>query len=227
MAAIPCSDYVRDDSPVIPERPRRTNPDAIFNRWANFVASLDLTPAQVEEVGAGFLAWTLWDIPTSHCAQIDDDRGEDLICVAVENNVYWLDWRRYQDEWQFNAFAPINHFVRFSPIPATLEATESGGYDLTSIKRFREFTFTLRDGAVGAAAAKWWITVGERDNEERTSRTAIRRTTNRMRTHIAVKGRSFVVTLEHRANEPINIESYTAEWDTIGKRIRQAGIVRQ
>lgn len=227
MAIIPCTDFVRDPSPIIPTRPKRTNPNAIYNRWANFVASLDLSPTQSDDVGAGVLAWTLWDIPTSHCSQIDDDTGEDLITLSVQDNIFWLDWRRYQDEWDWNAFAPINHFIRFAPIPANVEATERGGYDLTDVKRFREFSWSLRDGATGAPAAYWWVTVGERDNEEQTSRTAVRRTFKRMRAKVAVTGQAFVVTLEHSANEPVNIESYTAEWDTIGRRVRQSGIVRQ
>lgn len=228
MAAIPCVDYIIDGSPLVPLRPKRANPDAIRNRWVNFVASMDLSPEQDDDVGEGVLAWSIWDIPASHCAQIDDDRGEDLICVAIRDNVYWLDWRRYKDEWDWGSYAAIEQLVRFGPIPSSEEAVEGGraGYDVGSVKRLHSFEFNLADGSVEAAGAKWWVTAAEWENEPYTQRTAIRHTTARMKTKIAVKGRAFIITLEHTAEEPINITYWKAVWDAFGGRIRQSGIVK-
>jgi len=227
MATIPCQDYITDPVVGVPARPKRANPDAIRNRWVNFVGSLDLSPEQSDQLGAGVMAWSIWDIPASHACQIDDDRGEDLICAAVQKNVYWLDWRAYQDEWDWNAYAPIEQLLRIGPLPSNETSGGRGGYDPTTVKRMRSFEFGLKDGSTGAAGAKWFITVGEWENEEKTSRTTVRRTTGRMRAMIATKGRGFIVTLEHTANEPVHITYWHAMWQVLGHRIRQSGIVRQ
>lgn len=228
MAAIPCVDYVIDGPDIVPARPKRANPDAIFNRYVNFVFSMDLSPQQEDAVGAGIGAWSIWDIPASHAAQIDDDRGEDMICVAVQDNVYWLDWKRYADEWDWNSFAPIEQLVRFGPIPSSPDAVDGGttGYDLSMVKRLSTFEFALADGSLDVPGAVWYITVGEWDREQETARTGQRRTTSRMRARVSVKGRNgFVVTLEHTAAEPINITHWKALWDVIGRRVRESGIV--
>lgn len=225
MAAIPCSDFVAEDVPLAPKRIERTNPDALANRWVWFMASLDLSAEQKDAAGAGILAWSLWDIPSSHAAQIDDDRGEDLIAVSIMDNVYWLDWRRYQDEWGWNAFAPIHRLLRVGPLPSSDSSTiPTGGYDLSKLKRFREFEFSLKDGPTGAPQAVWTVTVAEWDREERTQRSGRRRTASRMRTRLSTKGRSFVVTLEHSANEPVRIEHWRAAWDVVGHRLKEARI---
>lgn len=223
MAAIPCADYVTDGPDVVPARLTCTRRTCLANRFVNFCFSTDLVYSQKDEVGAGTGAWSLWDLPASHSAQIDDDRGEDLICVSIQDKVYWLDYDRYIDEWGWNSFAPINQMVKFGPIPYNEEATQRGGYDLDAVKRFREFQWSLADGSTGAAAATWDVTVSEHQNEAVTRRTATRRTTARMRAQVAVKGRAFMVQLEHSANEPVNITSFTAVWDTLGKRIRESG----
>lgn len=226
MAFIPCGDFVEDTPGVIPKRIDRTNPDSLANRWANFVFSMDLSPEQKEELGAGVGAWSLWDIPSAHAAQIDDDRGEDLIVVAVQDNIYWLDWTRYQDEWTWNAYAPIPRLIRFGPFPSNEQSSmPQGGFDLAQLKRLMEFEFSLKDGPTGAAGAVWTVTVAEWDREELTSRTGRRATATRMRTQNSVKGRSFIVTLEHSANEPVHIEHWRAAWDLVGRRIREAGVV--
>lgn len=231
MAAIDCRDFLTEPPPEVPARILCTTRTCLRNRWANFVFSMDLSPDQKDEAGAGVGAWSLWDIPTSHACQIDDDRGEDLICVSIKNRVYWLDWDRYQDEWQWNAYAPIRHRIKLGPIPANQGTVDSQaassirGYDLRQLKRFREFQWTLEDGSTNAPGAFWTVTVGEWNNERNTSRHTVRRTIRRNRAKVVTKGRSFVVTLEHSANEPVRIESWTAMWDTIGPRIRESGIV--
>lgn len=228
MAEILCQDFVTDDVPVVPKRIKRTNPDALANRWGNFIFCMDLSPEQRDELGVGVGAWFLWDIPASHVAQIDDDRGEDLIAVAIMDRVYWLDWRRYQDEWFWNAFAPINRLLRVGPIPSNQNATiPTGGYDLAALKRFCEFSFSLKDGPTGAAGAVWTVTVAEWDREERTQRAGLRQTATRMRTRIFTKGRSFIITLEHSANEPVRIEHWLSAWDIVGHRLRESGVITQ
>lgn len=225
MAQIPCTDYVTDPVPVVPARVTCTERTCIENRFAMFVASMDLSPELKEEsLGKGVLAWSLWDIPGLHATQIDDDTGEDLICVSVMDRVYWLDYTRHKDEWNWNAFAPIRRLVKIGPIPSNAESTQRGGYDLEKVKRFREFYFTLKHGSTGAPGAFWTISVGEWEREQNTTRTTTRRTTNRMRTRISTKGsQGFVVTLENSADEPVEIDNWSAEWDVLGHRIRQAG----
>lgn len=225
MAQIPCVDYITDPVPVVPARITCTERTCIKNRFAMFVASMDLsTELREKGLGEGVLAWSLWDIPGLHASQIDDDAGEDLICISVMDRIYWLDYTRHKDEWNWNAFAPIRQVIRTGPIPSNAEATNRGGYDLEKVKRFREFFFALKDGATGAPGAFWSISVGEWEREQNTTRTTIRRTTNRMRSRISTKGSNgFVVTLQHSADEPIEINDWTAEWDVLGKRVRQAG----
>lgn len=226
MAAIPCEDFIEEDVPAVPKRIDRTNPDALANRWANFIFSMDLSAEQNDQLGAGVGAWSLWDVPTSHVSQIDDERGEDLITCAVLDRIYWFDWHRDQDEWFHNAFAPIHRLLRIGPIPSNDQVTfPAGGYDLSKLKRFREFEFSLKDGPIGAAGAVWRVTVAEWDRESQTARSGSRRTASRMRTRISTKGRSFIVTLEHSANEPVHIEHWRAAWDVVGHRLREAGIV--
>lgn len=223
MAKIPCTDFVMDPVDVVPARIICTTRTCIANRFVGFAFSIELSPSQKDELGAGVGAWSVWDIPALNTAQIDDDRGEDLVCLSVQDKVYWLDWERYMDEWDWNAYAPIYRMVRIGPIPYNDQATDRGGYDLDKVKRFREFQFSLDDGATGAPGAKWKITVSEFQREAQTARSTTRRTTQRMRARVSTKGRAFIVMLEHSANEPINITDWSAHWDVIGKRIRESG----
>jgi hypothetical protein len=223
---IPCGDYVFDGVGQLPKRPERANPDSLKNRWGNFVFSMDLSPEQKDELGAGIGAWSMWDIPSSNAAQIDDENGDDLITLSVQDNVYWLDWGRNQDEWGFNEFAPIHRLIRFGPLPSNEAATiPAGGYDPSKNKRLQEFQFSLRDAPIGAPGAKFTITVAEWNREDRTARTGQRKTAQRMRFQTAVKGVSFIVTVEHSSNEAMRIENWRAMWDTLGHRIREAEIV--
>ena len=228
MAAIVCGDYFEGIPGLIPSRPKRTNPDAIENRWANFVYSMDLSPTpEDDELGNAYGAWSLWDLPVSHAAQIDDDRGDDLITVAILNRVYVLDWTRFRDEWGWNAYKPIYRMMRLGPIPASKDDTEGGdAYRLDHVKRFRELLFNVKDGATALmpatdiSSSKWRITVAEWDNEDATFRRGMREGARRVRFQTAVRGQSFVVTLEHAANEQTRIDYWQAQWDILGPRIR-------
>ncbi len=177
-------------------------------------------------MGAGVGAWSLWDIPSSNAAQIDDDNGNDLIAISVQDNVYWLDWDRNQDEWGWNAFAPIHRVIRIGPLPSNENASvPTGGYDLSKNKRLREFQWSLRNVPTGVGGAQWTVTVTEWNREDRTARSGIRRTAQRMRFKTSVKGVSFIVMLEHSANEPVRLENWRALWDVLGHRIRESEIV--
>src|SRR6266404_2400851 len=125
MATIPCSEFFNDDIGVIPVRLTRANPDALENRLGNFVAQQSLMPDGSDSATSNTnVAWSLWDIPTSHCAQIDDDNGDDLIVVSIRDRVYILDYTRFQDEWDYNQVAPINRMLRIGPLPSSQPALE-------------------------------------------------------------------------------------------------------
>lgn len=223
-AFIPCVDYFEEDITTVPGRIKRTNPDAIKDRWANFIYSMDLSALPGDEdLGNQDGAWSLWDIPSSHCAQIEDDRGNDVIVVAIVNMLYVLDWTRFRDEWAHNTFAPIYRMVRFGPVPYNKEGVEGrGGYALNLLKRFRELQFVLRDLPVNGPDSVWRISVGEDGREEQSWRIGVRNTIQLMRVMIAVRGRAFTVRLENSSNDPMEIESWYAGWDMLGHRLPAA-----
>jgi len=230
MAFIDCADYVEDDNvPVIPSRIDRTNPDAIANRWANFTYSMDLSPeAGDEQLGNVQGAWSVSDLPVTHAAQIDDDRGDDLIVVAIVDRLYYLDWKRYEDEWNWNVFRSIRRMVRLGPIPTSKEDTtsmaedEADVYAPARLKRIREVQWQNNQPPNTNVAGKWTVTASEWGNEAATARSKQMKSGQRMRAKIAVKGGSFIVTLEHRANEPIEVEYWQVLWDLLGRRIPQS-----
>jgi len=221
MALIPCTDFYNEPPGTIPARIKRTNPDAILDRWANVVYSMDLSPSpDDDELGNTDGAWSLWDLPVTHAAQYVDERGNDLIVVAIDNRVYKLDWNRYSDEWLHNTFAPIYRMVQIGPIPSSRDASPMQGYDPRVLKRLREFQWSLVDAPDTGNDSKWRISVGVFNREDVTWRVGVRQASQSMRVKPALKGQAFTVRLEHAANEPINIQSWQAEWDLIGRRIK-------
>jgi len=225
MAAIPCQDFYKDVPGIIPKRIKRTNPDSIADRYANLVYSMDLSPLPGdEEIGNQMGAWTLWDLPVTHAAQIDDDNGDDLICVAILNRVYYLSRKAYADEWLHNTFAPIYRMVMLGPIPSTEDDSSKGGYDLEEMKRFLEFQFKLQDAPEAGPLSKWRISVGEWENEGATYVVTTREGARDMRARVAVKGRSFIVRLEHAAEEPIHIGHWQAFWQKLGRRFSESKV---
>jgi len=222
MNLIPCEDFYEDQPPIIPKRPKRANPDAIADRWANFIYSMDLSPLPGdEELGNQHGAWSLGDIPSTFVTQTDDDNGDDLICCAIVDRVYYLDPKAYRDEWLHNAYVPIYRMITIGPIPFNEESTGKAEYDLKDLKRFLEFQFSLRD-ASQSTLSKWRISVGEWENEDGTYVIVTRAGSRRMRARVNVKGRSFIVRLEHAANEPIHIEHWEAIWQSLGRRLAQS-----
>lgn len=218
MALIPCTDFYEDDTGSVPVRIKRTNPDAIRDRWANFCYAMDLSPLQDDDkLGNQYGAWSLWDLPVTHAAQYVDDRGNDFIVVAIVDRVYILDWKRYRDEWLHNTYAPIYRMLTIGPIPSSKDDAPKG-YALDALKRFREWQFSLRDEPEAGQEAKWRISVGEYDKES-TYKITMRASRKRMRAPISVKGTAFTVRLEHAANEPIHIGHWLAKWDMLGRPV--------
>jgi hypothetical protein len=221
MVMIPCTDFYEDETEFVPVRIKRTNPDSIRDRWANFFYSMDLSPLQDDDaLGNQYGAWSLGDIPATHCAQYIDDRGNDLIVVAIIDRVYILDWTRNADEWLHNSWAPIYQMCVIGPLPSSKDDAPKG-YALDILKRFRELQFSNRDGPNSGINSKWRVSVAEWDVEEGYKIT-VRQATKRMRIPVAKKGRSFMVRLEHAADEPIRIEHFQAKWDMLGPRFKNS-----
>lgn len=219
MAAIPCSDYFTEDIGTVPVRIKRTNPDSIKDRWTPFVASFDILPSPKDDEATGELIdWSLWDTPASHSAQYVDERGNDLIVVAIVDRVYYFDWDRYADEWAPNTFAPIYRMLRTGPVPSNSDASQNG-YALDVWKRFREFAFALKDEPQAGDDSKWRVSVAEWDAEEANWKVTLRHAARRMRVPVVARGRTFNVRLEHSANEPVRIEHWQAKWNMLGRRI--------
>jgi len=215
MALIPCTDFFSDAQLGVPTRIKRTNPDSIKDRWANFVYSMDLSPLQNDdELGNQYGAWSLWDLPVTHATQFVDDRGNDLVVVAIIDRVYALDWKRYADEWMHNTWAPIYRMLTIGPVPSSLDDAPKG-YELDSLKRFREIQFSLRDPIASGNESVWRVSVGEYDNEDDTYRVTMRAGSRRMRVPCALKGSAFTVRLEHAADEPVRITHWLAKWDML------------
>jgi hypothetical protein len=222
MADIPCEDFYTDDPGTIPKRAKCTRPKCIADRWANMVYSMDLSPeADDDELGNVYGAWSVWDIPCTHASQIETAEGEDYIVAAVVDRLYTLDFNRFADEWFYNVLAPIQAMWKLGPIPSSSDDTETGGYRLDYLKRFREFAFNLRDNP-SSATSMYRMHIGEYQNEEATDRAGLREGRRAMRFQAATKGQSFTVTVEHAANEPMRVEHWQAMWDVLGPRIKQS-----
>ena len=221
MALIPCTDFVESVPALVPGRPRRANPDAIKDRWCQFVACFDLSPLQGDESANDYeVAWCVWDLPITHSCQIDDDKGDDLICVSIMDRVYYLDHNAYRDEWNWNEYAPIYKMMRIGPIPSSEDEVPRGAWNPDSLKRFQEFFFPIKHRATQGQLSRWRVSVAEMDREGPTQKITMRQSSQRMKIGIWTAGKKFVVTLEHAANEPIDIDYWRAVWDDIGIRVR-------
>jgi len=225
MAEILCQDFFDDPTGVIPKRIKCTRAGCIADRWANFVYSMDLSPdAEDDELGNVYGAWTLWDIPATHVSQIEDEEGNDIIVVAVVNRLYYLDWERHRDEWDYNTFAPIQRMAKFGPIPSSMDDAGSfDAYRLDYLKRLREFAFNLRDIPTSPTSV-YRFHVGEYQNELANRRAGLRVGRQHMRLQTNVKAQSFSVTVEHAANEPFRLEHWQASWHVLGPRIRESRV---
>lgn len=226
MATIACSDYIEGIPGFVPARPKRTNPDALANRWGNFVYAMDLSPEpDDDDLGNAGGAWSLWDLPVTFATQIDDDRGDDLIVVAIKDRVYALDWTRYRDEFEWNAFKPIYRMLRFGPLPHANSVVEGSAqsaersYQISATKRFREFYWAMKQPPTDPTSA-FRLTVSEWDNEDAATRSTTGALAARNRVNISVNGQAFVVMLEHAADEPFSPYQWRVSWDDLKRPVR-------
>jgi hypothetical protein len=206
-------------------RPRRIRkPEcsayASLDRWVNLYYAMNLTPDPDDnEVSAALGAWTLGDLPVSVAFQDVSDRGDDLLFVAIADRVYLLDWERFEDEWNWEAVQPIYRQLTLGPIPGSRDEQEGRpSYNLQGLKRFRKFDFQLAEDPSTDPISEYKISVREDGAAEATAATGYRQTQRHGSTNVAKKGYSFLVTLEHDANEDFPLLWWQAEWEELGTR---------
>ena len=208
--------------PFVPRRVRSATCEPFLaSRWVNFEYSINLTPRPVEDVSIGTSAgaWAVWDLPVTVAAQDVDDRGEDLLLVAMADRIYVLDWDLFHDEFGWDTATPIYRKLVIGPLPSTADATgdQGAGYDPFQVKVFRRFTFELNE-APSDTTSKYRVSVEEEGRTE-TRRQGVRTTQKRCDAKIALRGLSFLVTIEHQADEDFAPLWWRAEWDVKGPRI--------
>lgn len=222
-----CTDQYR---PVV-IRPRRVRaPEcsafAEQNRWINFVYSLNLTPDPSDnDPASGLGAWSCWDLPVTYAMQDVSTRGDDLLFVAIANRVYLLDWNAYRDQWNWEAYGLIYRRLTIGPIPGSRDEQDGGKYNLEGLKRFRSFIYQLATPpADDPVQSQYQITVADTVNGV-TGAVGVRRTQQNAAAKVAQQGYSFLVTLEHDANEDFPLLSWQADWEELGGRRRLDPIV--
>lgn len=223
-----CTDFFY---PVLlqPRRIRRAECSsyANLNRWVNFCLSMNLSgdPSDNDPL-SGEGAWTLWDLAVSVAFQDVSDRGDDLLFVCSGNRVSILDWDRYRDETNWDTFDAIYRQLTIGPIPGSKAEEEDGTYTLANLKRFRRFTFELAtEPANDPTTSEYKISVQE--TGALTQKAWGRRTTSRHgNAQIAKRGYSFLVRLEHEANEDFPLLWWQADFEELGDRRANDAIVR-
>jgi hypothetical protein len=215
-----CTDVYR---PII-LRPRRVrSPECSAfqdqNRWIQFVYSLNLTPDPGDnDPASGLGAWSVWDLPVTYTAQDVALNGNDLLFVAIADRIYLLEWEAYRDQWNWEAYGSIFRQLTFGPIPGSADEQDGGTFDLVSLKRFRRFAFNLATPpADDPVQSQYGISV-EDDGSEATPAQGYRRTQQVGEVKVAQRGYSFLVTVEHDANEDFPLLNWTADWDDLGDR---------
>lgn len=191
------------------------------NRWVNLVYSSNLTPDPNDnDPASGLGAWSAWDLPVTYCMQDVSTRGDDLLFVAIANRVYLLDWEAFRDQWNWGTYGNIYRKLTLGPIPGSRDEQEGGAYSLPNLRRFRTFTYQLAatppDDPV---QSQYKISVGE-DGATTAPAQGYRRTQRSGEAKVAQRGYSFLVTLEHDANEDFPLLWWQAEWEELGARRR-------
>lgn len=209
--------------PFVPRRIRSSSCEPFLtSRWVNFVYSINLTPQPSADVSVAGQAgaWSTWDLPVTVSTQDVDDRGDDLMLVAMNDRIYRLDWTLYHDVFGWDTKTPIYRRLVIGPLPSNADATGDQGasYDPFQVKVFRRFTFEMND-APADPLSKYRISV-EEDGRTETRRQGVRTTQKRCDAKIALRGLSFLVTIEHQADEDFTPLWWRAEWDVKGPRIR-------
>lgn len=223
-----CTDAYR---PVIIRPKRIRAPEcsefADQNRWINFSYSLNLTADPNDSDPAAALgAWGVQDLPVTYAWQDVDATGNDLHFVAIANRVYILDDERFRDEWNWDAFSPIYRRLTIGPIPGSRDENEDGKFSLDALKRFRRFSFELTtDPPDDPVQSQYKITVDEDGADGSAAASGIRRTSRHGDVRVARRGYSFLVTLEHEANEDFPMRWWQAEWEELGRQRRADTIV--
>lgn len=198
------------------------------NRWVNLCYSLNLTPDPGDNDPASALgAWSVWDLPVTVAFQDVSDRGDDLCFVAIANRIYWLDWDRFRDEWNWETFYPIYRQLILGPVPANQSEQQGGAYQLAGLKRFRRFSFQLNeDPPSDPVTSQYKLSVSEDGADASTAAVGYRETQRHGMVQIAKRGYSFLVTLEHEANEDFPLLWWQAEYEDLGDRRGNDAIVR-
>lgn len=216
-----CTDVYR---PLIlrPRRVRTPECSAFADkaRWVNFVYSLNLTPdPQDNDPASGLGAWSVWDLPVTYAMQDVSTRGDDLLFVAIADRVYLLDWTAYRDQWNWEAYGAIYRRLTIGPIPGSKDEQEGGKYELPNLKRFRSFEYELAvPPADDPVQSQYKITTVADGDASGAEAAGYRRTQQNAAAKVALKGYSFLVTLEHDANEDFPLIWWQAEWDELGGR---------
>lgn len=188
------------------------------NRWVNFTYCLNLTPSPDDNDPATAQgAWTVGDLPVTYAWQDVADNGDDLLFVAIANRVYVLDATRHRDEWNWGYFKPIYRKLTIGPIPGNRDEQEEGVYQLAQLKRFRRFTFQLASDPTDEGT-QYKVSVGEEGANPTAAAFSYRTTQRHGNAQIATRGYSFLVTLEHEANEDFPLLWWQAEWEALGDR---------
>jgi hypothetical protein len=200
---------------------------ANLNRWVNFCYAMNLSGDPTDNdplTGEG--AWTIWDLAVSVAFQDVSDRGDDLLFVCSDNRVSILDWDRYRDETNWDTFDPIYRQLTIGPIPGSKAEEEDGTYALATLKRFRRFTFELAtEPAHNPTVSEYKASVQE--TGALTRKAWGRRVTSRHgNAQIAKRGYSFLVRLEHEANEDFPLLWWQADFEELGDRRANDAIVR-
>lgn len=198
-----------------------------LNRWVNFYYALNLTAAPDDNDPANAQgAWSMGDLTVTVAFQDVSDRGDDLCFVAIANRVYVLDWDRFRDEVNWETYTPIYRKLTIGPIPGSREEEEDGKYELAQLKRFRRFTFELKeDPPSDPTTSEYKITVDETGADGSTAAAGVRQTQRHGNAQVAKRGYSFLVTLEHEANEDFPLLWWQADFEELGDRRANDSIV--
>lgn len=215
-----CTDVFRP-TVIRPRRVRQAECSAFAeqNRFINFVYSLNLTPDPGDnDPASGLGAWSCWDLPVQYSMQDVSTRGDDLLFVAIANRVYLLDWDAFRDQWNWEAYGNIYRRLTFGPIPGSRDEQEGGKYNLSGLKRFRSFTYQLAEAPPDDPVQSQYKIAVTEDGDDTSEAAGYRRTVRSGMTPVAKKGYSFLVTLEHDANEDLPLLWWQAEWEELGGR---------
>lgn len=214
--------------PLVSSRPRgTTKADILGSKFCNPAYTVDLTPvADDDEIGTGG-AWGLWDIPSLVGLSFADERGRDVMLIAIGPTVFILDWEQYRDEFAWDTWSPLYSMVESVQIPSVPDERYSrvrpdssalDPYSPDQVKRFRHLIFELSEDPTDERT-RYRVTVTPCDLPD-TARTGTFGTRRRNRAQVAVSGLSFTYTLEHAANELFAVPWWEVQYDVKGPQIR-------